>query len=192
MGGVHPQVSMNKDQAIVLKRALAGAVSAVIANAIVYPIDVMATNSQTSTSQPIKYYAGITSSLTQTFLSNYTYFLFYSALYKLNKSRTVAMNLLMGAFAGALSRWITTPISVLATTQQTHGKSTTFAKIIKERGVLGLWSGFNASLVLTINPAITYGIYESLRPQRSLSALHAFLLAAFTKSLATFISTIPK
>ena len=33
-----------------------------------------------------------------------------------------------------------------------------------EDGVSGLWRGLKASLVLVVNPAITYGAYERLKP----------------------------
>ena len=36
--------------------------------------------------------------------------------------------------------------------------------IDSEDGVSGLWRGLKASLVLVVNPAITYGAYERLKP----------------------------
>lgn len=39
----------------------------------------------------------------------------------------------------------------------------TARRIVKEDGVAGLWSGLNAALVLTANPAITYGMFEKMK-----------------------------
>ena len=36
-------------------------------------------------------------------------------------------------------------------------------EIIAEEGVTGLWLGLKPGLVLTVNPAITYGLYERVR-----------------------------
>jgi len=74
------------------------------------------------------------------------------------------MELLLGAVAGALAQLFTIPISVVATRQQLEidhngqSLSETVVDILKDDGITGLWRGLKPSLVLTINPAITYGI----------------------------------
>lgn len=68
-------------------------------------------------------------------------------------------------------------------------------QIIKEDGVAGLWLGLKPSLVLTVNPAITYGVFERIKgvvllgkPQNTkLSPGTAFLLGALSKTLATVV-----
>ncbi len=51
-----------------------------------------------------------------------------------------------------------------------------------------------ASLILTANPAITYGVFEYVKkilpPEFRSSPLHSFVIGAMTKSIAT-ISTYP-
>lgn len=88
-----------------------------------------------------------------------------------------AVELVLGALAGALAQIFTIPVSVIATRQQI-GSSVADEKraigqappdesflgvareILREDGVTGLWRGLKPSLVLTVNPAITYGVFE--------------------------------
>jgi Mitochondrial carrier protein len=137
--------------------ALTGASSSVFANALVYPLDVIATRSQNKIAcKPKSIYAGIKLSLVQTFLSSYFYFYFYAwvrhVLYFLEGN--IIGELSLGALAGAMSRMITTPISVLAKRKQVGGKDVTYkdalSVVLKEKGIRGMWSGLKASLVLTV------------------------------------------
>jgi len=63
--------------------------------------------------------------------------------------------------------------------------------IDSEDGWTGLWRGLKASLVLVVNPSITYGAYQRLRvllfkDKKTLRPWEAFALGAMSKSLATF------
>lgn len=75
-------------------------------------------------------------------------------------------------------------------------------EIIEEEGVTGLWLGIKPGLVLTVNPAITYGVYERVKSllllaQESakgpvkgglkLSPWTSFLIGALSKTLATVV-----
>jgi adenine nucleotide transporter 17 len=70
-------------------------------------------------------------------------------------------------------------------------------EIIDEEGVAGLWLGIKPGLVLTVNPAITYGVFERLKgallagssPNAKLAPGMAFVVGAFSKTLATIVST---
>ena len=80
------------------------------------------------------------------------------------------MELSMGALAGALAQLFTIPVAVVTTRQQTQPRSdkkglidTGREVINSEDGWTGLWRGLKASLVLVVNPSITYGAYERLR-----------------------------
>jgi len=109
--------------------------------------------------------------------TNFAYFYWYSTVRTLYLSRvskgvnpSTAVELSLGAMAGALAQLFTIPISVVTTRQQTQPKgdkkgmvATAKEVIDGEHGVAGLWSGLKASLVLVINPAITYGAYQRLR-----------------------------
>lgn len=110
--------------------------------------------------------------------TNFAYFFWYSTVRDLYfKSAKVAtppstsVELALGAVAGALAQLFTIPVSVVTTRQQTQAKGerkgmldTAREVIDGEDGVTGLWRGLKASLVLVVNPSITYGAYERLKP----------------------------
>lgn len=115
--------------------------------------------------------------------------------------------LAIGALAAALAQIFTIPVSVITTRQQTSGFSKsekndddkqtglyeTAKEIVREDGVTGLWTGLKASLVLVINPSITYGSFERVKailyPGRiSLSPRESFVIGALAKVLATIVT----
>ena len=132
---------------------------------------------------------------------------------------TVA-ELALGAIAGALAQIFTIPVSVIATRQQLgvhkgtskgkgkaseegEGNDGSFLavarEIVREEGVAGLWLGIKPGLVLTVNPAITYGVFERMKgamlaarervgnTNASLGPGLSFALGATSKSLATVV-----
>jgi len=130
---------------------------------------------------------------------------------------TVA-ELLVGAVAGALAQIFTIPVSVIAVRQQlahtslskpTHSLTQDIEKqkefdnsftgvanqIIKEDGITGLWRGLKPSLVLTVNPSITYGVFERVKSiilsgshNGKMKPLTAFVIGALSKTLATVVT----
>lgn len=134
---------------------------------------------------------------------------------------STAAELFIGAVAGALAQIFTIPVSVIATRQQV-GRSSSSSdgdisskklsdanddsflgvarEIIREEGVTGLWLGIKPGLVLTVNPAITYGVFERLKSLILIAKMKAgsntkltpglsFLVGAFSKALATVVCT---
>jgi hypothetical protein len=109
--------------------------------------------------------------------TNFAYFYWYSivrAFYfhyaKTTANPSTVTELSLGAVAGALAQLFTIPVAVITTRQQTQKKEDrkgildTAKEVIEgEDGVFGLWRGLKASLVLVVNPAITYGAYERLK-----------------------------
>jgi len=135
------------------------------------------------------------------------------------KLSTIA-ELALGAVAGALAQIFTIPVSVIATRQQLgapKGKGKSLAdgdddeeghdgsflgvarEIVREEGITGLWLGLKPGLVLTVNPAITYGVFERIKGavlaaresvgdmNTSLGPGLSFALGATSKSLATVV-----
>lgn len=122
-------------------------------------------------------YSGMASSLLGVASTNFAYFYWYSVvrtLYitskKLETAPTTVTELSLGAVAGALAQLFTIPIAVVTTRQQTQRRSerkgligTAQEVINSEDGYSGLWRGLKASLVLVVNPSITYGAYQRFK-----------------------------
>lgn len=122
-------------------------------------------------------YSGIQGSLLGVASTNFAYFYWYSVVRTLYissrsvpKPPSIAIELSLGALAGAIAQGFTIPVSVVTTRQQTQPKGgkkglvdTGREVVNSDDGYSGLWRGLKASLVLVVNPAITYGAYQRLR-----------------------------
>jgi hypothetical protein len=122
-------------------------------------------------------YAGMAGSLLGVASTNFAYFYWYTVVRTLYMSRRMsqtspgtAVELSLGAVAGALAQLFTIPVAVVTARQQTTSKherkgmmATAMDVINSEDGWTGLWRGLRASLVLVVNPSITYGAYQRLR-----------------------------
>ncbi|OJJ62154.1 hypothetical protein ASPSYDRAFT_85850 [Aspergillus sydowii CBS 593.65] len=219
--------------------AVAGATGAVLANAMVYPLDLVKTKLQVqiknadepekpSSTDDVHYkstwdaitkildkegveglYSGMAGSLIGVASTNFAYFYWYSVvrtLYMSSKSVPkppgTAIELSLGAVAGAVAQIFTIPVAVITTRQQTQPKNdkkglieTGKEVVYSEDGWSGLWRGLKASLILVVNPAITYGAYQRLKDiifpgKTNLKPWEAFLLGALSKAMAT-IATQP-
>ncbi|KAJ5807857.1 hypothetical protein N7474_009126 [Penicillium riverlandense] len=217
--------------------AVAGATGAVLANAMVYPLDLVKTKLQVQVkeaagaekSEDVEHYkstmdaivkivekegtaglySGIAGALIGVASTNFAYFYWYSVvrtLYmasnKVPKPPGTMIELSLGAVAGAVAQIFTIPVAVITTRQQTQPKGErkglfeTGREVVEsEDGWSGLWRGLKASLILVVNPAITYGAYQRLKDvffagRTNLKPWEAFMLGAMSKALAT-IATQP-
>ena len=71
--------------------------------------------------------------------------------------------------AGAIGSIFTNPFYVLQTRQSKENKRVTqiFVELIKKEGVLALFKGLLASLILVANPIIQFVVYEWLKKRHS-------------------------
>lgn len=211
--------------------AVAGSTGAIMANALVYPLDMVKTKLQvqvkrhptdttqhggdphyTGTMHAIGsiiedeglrgLYSGIFGSLLGVASTNFAYFYWYSTVrtiyfdkvQKSQKAPSTAIELSLGALAGALAQLFTIPVSVVTTRQQTQPKGdkkgmiATAKEVIEgEDGFTGLWRGLKASLILVVNPAITYGAYQRLREILFPNKVNLRPHEAFCKLVKTFV-----
>lgn len=151
-------------------------------------------------------YSGMAGSLIGVASTNFAYFYWYTVVrelyfkYAKTQKPGTAAELSLGAVAGALAQLFTIPVAVVTTRQQTQPKGdkkglidTAKEVIESEDGWTGLWRGLKASLVLVVNPAITYGAYQRLREamfpgKDNLRPWEAFVLGAASKALATIVT----
>ncbi|KAF3007963.1 hypothetical protein E8E13_011368 [Curvularia kusanoi] len=116
----------------------------------------------------------------------------------------------VGVVAGAFSKFCTTPIQNIVTRKQTAAMTALEGstdnppasstrdiayEIKKEKGLQGFWSGYSASLILTLNPSMTMLLHKVLLrllvPQNKRDdpgARITFLIAATSKALASTIT----
>jgi hypothetical protein len=148
--------------------------------------------------------------------------------------------LFLGAEAGIISRFFTAPIHVVTTRQQVMGKDllqqqggktgatgsgskgegaapkvsarSIIREIYAQDGITGFWAGYAPTVILSINPSITYFLFETIKKTilaRQLKAAHAgsaspsksvlaaaasltslqiFFISACSKAIASFLT----
>ena len=114
-----------------------------------------------------------------------------------NAGITPPVHLLLSAVAGAINVVATNPIWVLnnrCITDEDGTKAGLWARasaLVAEEGMGGLYAGLKPSLLLVVNPIITYTLFESLKPWAgpgNMTRAKRFLLGAFAKTIATIIT----
>ncbi|KAH6890315.1 mitochondrial carrier domain-containing protein [Thelonectria olida] len=207
-----------------LGHAVSGSCGTAISTATLYPLDLITTrlkaqrkldDSSVRYDGVIAAFKGITSreggigalynglgvDVAKSVVDSFLFFGFYNYLRRRRQRRPkILEELAIGAVSGAFARLFTTPISNVVTRKQMSSGEQTLgemmAAIRKQSGVLGLWSGYSATLVLTMNPSITFFVNRRLA-ERIIPALEdedipvawiAFLIAAWSKATATAIS----
>ncbi|KAJ5173058.1 hypothetical protein N7492_005651 [Penicillium capsulatum] len=167
------------------------------------------------------FYPGLAQDTCKTIADSFLFFLAYTTVRQRRivarvgparaaKNKNIVLpifdELAVGVVAGAFSKLFTTPLANIVTRKQTAaGKDAAKAKslstadvaaqIRSEKGLHGFWAGYSASLILTLNPSITFFLNELLkyvlvpRSKRDRpSAAVTFFLAAISKSAASSIT----
>lgn len=163
-------------------------------------------------------YTGVLQDTSKTVADSFLFFLAYNfvrqsrvrSLKASGSNLPVVDELGVGFLAGAFSKFLTTPIANIVTRKQasamlssrsasSEAESDSVRSIASqirfEKGLQGFWSGYSASLVLTLNPSLTFFLFETFkrtllpRKHRSDPPPQAtFLLAAISKAIASTIT----
>ncbi|XP_069052997.1 peroxisomal membrane protein PMP34 [Lepisosteus oculatus] len=144
--------------------------------------------------------------------SNFVYFYCFNSLkvvWVKGQRSTPGRDLLMGIVAGVVNVLMTTPLWVVNTRLKLQGAKfhntdirpthyagilDAFRQIVRAEGVLALWNGTLPSLLLVLNPAVQFMIYEGLKRQlmrgahRELLSLEVFVIGAVAKAVATTVT----
>ncbi|KAM3070171.1 hypothetical protein ACMFMG_003790 [Clarireedia jacksonii] len=159
-------------------------------------------------------YSGVLQDTSKSIADSFLFFLFYGyirtqRLHSHNFTSKDALPVLeelgVGALAGAISKFLTTPLANVVVRKQTHSMTSSNSKspslsaimqsIMEKKGLAGFWSGYSASLILTLNPSLTFFLFEFFK--KSLIPSHrrndpgtttTFLLAAMSKAIASSIT----
>lgn len=118
-----------------------------------------------------------------------------------HKPLPVLEELGIGIMAAAVSRFVSSPLSTIVARKQTsammypHARPPSFFDIyhdiMRESGVTGFWAGYKASFFLTLNPSLTFLLYEYAKPyvrdknHGKMDGVDSFFLAALCKAIAT-------
>lgn len=154
-------------------------------------------------------------------VDSFLFFLAYTALRQRQQRKIGSKNLPVidelgvGIGAGAFSKLITTPIQQIVTRKQTaamvaardpsatvpmgHTRELSVRDIARqihsERGITGFWRGYRASLILTMNPSLTFLLQNLLKrllvaksKRDSPGPKTLFLIAAISKAIASAVT----
>jgi hypothetical protein len=163
------------------------------------------------------FYSGV---LPETFKGVADSFLFFLAYTYIRQKRLISQQsrnlsvldeIGVGVLAGAFSKFFTTPVQNIVTRKQTaamiaaRDPSSSLSprlstkdvalQIRDEKGLQGFWSGYSASLILTLNPSITFLLHRILLRLAVPKARRSdpgpgltFLLAALSKAMASTVT----
>ena len=156
------------------------------------------------------FYPGLRGAMLATTLQSavFYYWLHIFAALQHPRAPTPLLQMKAAAQAGTVAVLTTTPLWVVNTRMITSGESrigsdarrgwtTTFADVVRDEGLRGLWAGVGPSLLLVANPAVQMGAEELLRGvwwrvsrHRDLSDYALLCIGAAAKAIAT-IATYP-
>ncbi|XP_050962868.1 peroxisomal membrane protein PMP34 isoform X2 [Labeo rohita] len=185
-----------------LVHAVAGAMGSVTAMTVFFPLDTARLRLQVDDKRKAKSTPAILSEIIKEEG-------LLKATWLQGQRSTPGRDLIIGIAAGVVNVLMTTPLWVVNTRlklqgakfrnediQPTHYKGIidAFVQIMQQEGVGALWNGTFPSLLLVLNPAVQFMIYEGLKRQlmrgvhRELYSVEVFLIGAIAKAIATTIT----
>jgi adenine nucleotide transporter 17 len=198
--------------------ATAGALGTLLSCLALYPIDTAKVKIQTGHSNvgPIAtilsivrkesvgaLFKGLPAKALHVVLTNYLYFFIYEWLKakraELGLRVSTLANTICGVIAGVANITVTLPLDTLVVRVQGGGAggkgAFSHAADLAAEGRHGLWRGFGVSAILTLNPSITFAIFDTLKARLTrlrgterLTVLQAFLLGSIAKAIATVLT----
>jgi adenine nucleotide transporter 17 len=205
-------------QSAALADAIAGAGAGVFGLLVMYPLDTFKSRKQVQGVDPkVRFgnmYDGLGIGLISEAAQQAAYYYFYSLLRrnwvgKFGQSPGTIASLGIGSVAGAMNMIITLPLGTIHTRMQTaaarneeklNGVMEHVRNIWRNEGICGFWSGISTSLILVINPSITFFCFEVLKKYfkvflakggkqaLNLSSGWLFLIGAMSKLIATVLT----
>jgi len=151
-------------------------------------------------------YRGLIPVMQSSCISNFVYFYVFHLFksFKTREDQSAAADLLLGALAGCVNVLSTTPFWVVNTRLKMQGITADLPYnnllsglkyIARKEGVQKLWAGTTAGLMLVVNPAIQFSVYEAIKRyltriygSEKPSVLYFFFLGAIAKLVSTFIT----
>mmetsp|Transcript_6747 Transcript_6747/g.7756 ORF Transcript_6747/g.7756 Transcript_6747/m.7756 type:complete len:314 (+) Transcript_6747:134-1075(+) len=165
-------------------------------------------------------YHGITAKLVQSPQQKFQYFYMHTLLKTLYKRSVstrempVSHSLAIGYLAALQGLLTTLPLDVVTNRMISQGKKmseskdkdsivhkntmvATFLSVWEDEGFASFYRSLNASLILCINPAITYVVFDFIKsrvlsskktPTEYLTTMEAFFVGAFSKAVASTVT----
>lgn len=165
------------------------------------------------------FYGGLEQDTVKSIADSFFFFLAYSTLQRQRKKGRPSEHILIrileqigtGMVAGAFSKLLTTPISIIVTRKQVAAMASAKAasddkpkmlgrklsvrqiaeEVYRKKGLAGFWSGYSATLLLTLNPSLTFFLdaffRRILKVRKHSGLLATFLLAATAKAIASTV-----
>ena len=149
-------------------------------------------------------YAGVRSKIFMSMTRKFLYFYIYNFFIRLVRQRrgsvSVLSNLVVGYVSALVAVGVLTPFEIAQTRQQLNPAErrsiqSILTKLYAEEGIQGFYKGFQTNVILCVNPAIEFSVFDQVRRirlessgKRSLGTGEAFWLGAFAKAVATVLT----
>lgn len=209
---------------LALSNALSGAAADAFSSAALYPLDVVKVQMQASKTHslydvmkhlmehPSEAYKGLQTKIVASVQQKFQYFYVYALLRQLYAIRTgqkpgALVDLVIGYLSALEGLGTTMPFEVvntrIITTRKVHkdekppGFWETFNEILEKEGAKSFYRTLPASMILCINPAITYVVFEELKSRilerahsgsQVLTTAQALVLGVISKSIASIVT----